>query len=112
VRGSSRGATATPVGGGVSLVSTREGLESLIASTASATEFRVYVGYAGWGPGQLEAETARGSWHVLEGDADVVFDDEPASTWQRQIARTEGLRAHATMPREAQPGSIRSARRS
>ena len=54
---------------------------------------RVYLGYAGWGPGQLEAETAEGVWHVLAGDADAVFDPDPSSTWQRQIARTEVISA-------------------
>ena len=54
---------------------------------------RVYLGYSGWGPGQLEAETAEGVWHVLAGDVDAVFDPDPSSTWQRQIARTEVIQA-------------------
>jgi putative transcriptional regulator len=77
----------------VYLVNTREGLERTIATGADSNRFRVYVGYAGWGAGQLEAEAAQGAWHVSTGDADVVFDPEPESAWQRQIRRTEALQA-------------------
>lgn len=52
-------------------------------------EFRVYAGYAGWGSGQLEGEIERGGWHVLPGDADMVFDPEPLEIWRELIARGE-----------------------
>jgi putative transcriptional regulator len=83
---------------GVHVVSGREALDALIASGAAADRLRVYVGYAGWGPGQLAAETGQGSWYVLDGDADVVFDADPATVWPRQIVRTEGLNARRGQP--------------
>ena len=52
----------------------------------------------GVGPGAVEAETAEGVWHVLAGDADAVFDPDPSSTWQRQIARTELIQARGAEP--------------
>jgi putative transcriptional regulator len=93
VRGPDPPAGARPIGDSMHLVSDPAALERLIASGAPADRFHVYLGYSGWGPGQLEAETAQGAWHVLDGDADVVFDRDPAGTWQRQIVRTEGLSA-------------------
>ncbi len=51
--------------------------------------FRVYAGYAGWGPGQLDAELARGAWHILPGEAEAVFDANPEGLWERLIRRTE-----------------------
>jgi putative transcriptional regulator len=87
---------ARPVVDGVHLVSAREPLEALLASGAPASRLRVYLGYAGWGPGQLDAETAQGSWHVLDGDGDVVFDPDPAALWPRQIARTEVIVARSS----------------
>ena len=45
------------------------------------------------GTRQLEHETAEGSWFVLDGDADVVFDPDPESSWRRQIRRAEALSA-------------------
>jgi putative transcriptional regulator len=79
--------------GDVYLVTTRSVLDEMLGTGAGPTRFRVYVGYAGWGAGQLQGEAAQGAWHVLDGDPDVVFDPEPDSVWQRQIRRTEDLRA-------------------
>lgn len=84
----------------VHLITTREPLEALLTSGAGGDELRVYVGYAGWGAGQLEDETLRGSWHVVSADADLVFDAEPASLWRRQINRTE----RSMMVRSGAPG--------
>jgi len=55
----------------------------------SETEFRTYAGYAGWGAGQLEGEIERGSWHVLPGDSDMVFDEAPLELWRELINRGE-----------------------
>ena len=43
---------------------------------------RGYAGYAGWGPGQLEGEIARGDWSILGADAATVFEKEPSTVWQ------------------------------
>ena len=93
LRASASPAEARRVLDGVYLLTAREAIESAISSSAAPGRLRVYLGYAGWGPGQLEAETAEGVWHVLAGDADAVFDPDPSSTWQRQIARTELIQA-------------------
>ena len=77
----------------VHLIGAREPLEDEIRARTAPARFRVYVGYAGWGPGQLERETADGSWHVVRATADVVFDPEPASVWERQIRLTEARMA-------------------
>jgi len=77
--------------GDVYLVNTREVLDEMLSSGAAQNQLRVYVGYAGWGPGQLDSEAATGSWHVLDGTGDDVFDPDPDTTWQRLIRRTDGL---------------------
>lgn len=46
---------------------------------------RVYAGYAGWGPGQLGNEIARGDWHVAPGDPAVIFSTEPEDIWKRLV---------------------------
>ena len=71
------------------MVASREALEAPIAAGAGPDRFRVYLGYAGWGPGQLERETLHGSWHVFQAETAVVFDPDPETLWQRQIRRTE-----------------------
>ncbi len=47
----------------------------------------VAFGYAGWGPGQLEAELARGSWYTIPEDPKLVFDDDRAQVWKDAMAR-------------------------
>jgi putative transcriptional regulator len=47
--------------------------------------FRVFNGYAGWGPGQLEGELAAGAWWVVSADADVLFDTPAEGLWDRLI---------------------------
>ena len=89
---------------GVYLLTAREAIESAVTSSTTPGHLRVYLGYAGWGPGQLEAETAEGVWHVLAGDADAVFDPDPSSTWQRQIARTELIQARVMVTSNTEPG--------
>ena len=49
-------------------------LKDLIDKTDAV--FRVYTGYAGWAPGQLDAELARGDWLVKRADSGSVFFDD------------------------------------
>lgn len=79
----------------VYMIATREGLDEFILAGTEQSRFRVYLGYAGWGPGQLERETTQGAWHVFRADAAVVFDPAPDSLWQRQVRRTEDRMALA-----------------
>ena len=43
---------------------------------------RLLLGYAGWGPGQLEAEMARGAWLHTNPDPTLVFETPPDSIWE------------------------------
>ena len=45
------------------------------------------AGYAGWAPGQLEAELGRGDWIVVGADEALIFDDDAASKWERATQR-------------------------
>jgi putative transcriptional regulator len=74
---------------GVYLISSRELLEKTVADKAEPTVFHVYLGYAGWGPGQLEHELELGAWHIMAPDAASVFDADPDAVWPRLIRRTE-----------------------
>ena len=41
------------------------------------------LGYAGWGPGQLEGEIARGDWLSAPADETLIFDGDAESMWER-----------------------------
>lgn len=62
--------------------------------------FRVYAGYAGWAPGQLDAELEQGAWQVVPGESAAVFDAKPEGLWERLIRRTE-LRLARRLPAPA-----------
>jgi putative transcriptional regulator len=71
----------------VFMISTKTLLGEMVAKQPTPSVFRVYAGYTGWSPGQLQDEIARGLWHVLPGDAGVVFDPHPETVWSRLMVR-------------------------
>ena len=60
---------------------------------------RIFVGYAGWSAGQIEAELEEETWFVVPAEPDDIFSDEPAALWSAVLRRQGGLFALlATMP--------------
>ena len=85
--------------------STLAPLRGLIGSGAvSSAHFVVYAGYAGWAPGQLEAEIERGDWHVAPGRSEYVFDSDASEVWPRLIRYHGGQWVEGSRP---QPGTRR-----
>jgi putative transcriptional regulator len=54
------------------------------------TSLRVFAGYAGWGPGQLQAEIDEGAWYVLPGEPADAFLAEPEQLWPAVLRRQGG----------------------
>jgi putative transcriptional regulator len=48
---------------------------------------RVFLGHAGWGPGQLEAELESDSWIIAAPGKDDIFTTEPDALWRRILER-------------------------
>lgn len=60
------------------------GTSSAIESFATGDDqnpFRPFVGYAGWGPGQLEQEINDGSWLLTDFEENRVIDADPGTLW-------------------------------
>ena len=51
---------------------------------------RVFRGYAGWGPGQLDGEIELGAWLVLDAESDDVFAPTPRDLWRTVLRRQGG----------------------
>ncbi len=80
-------------------------LKKTLASGAGSNLLRFYLGYAGWGPGQLDDEVDAGAWHILKGDANTVFDSDPDSLWDRLIHRAS-LSVASNGPRGKDPATL------
>jgi putative transcriptional regulator len=46
-----------------------------------------FLGYAGWAPGQLDAEMRTGAWGVAPADERLVFDEDPSQKWIEAMTR-------------------------
>jgi putative transcriptional regulator len=79
---------ASEVTAGVFISSSWKVLEDLMKKKATKEErFRLFAGYAGWAPSQLDFERTRGDWHVLKADAESVFSQNPSELWPELIRR-------------------------
>ena len=58
-------------------------------SFSPAKKVKLFAGYAGWSPGQLEDEMKRKSWLTFPASLELVFDTPPDQLWQR-IIRSKG----------------------
>jgi putative transcriptional regulator len=60
-------------------------LETMIELAEASTpgqQLRVFAGYSGWAPGQLEEEMKRGAWMTHPASSDLVFHLEPEMLWR------------------------------
>jgi len=60
------------------------------SEVGSLARARVFAGYAGWGPGQLEGEIAEESWILEQALPEDVFTDEPDHLWSAVLRRKGG----------------------
>jgi putative transcriptional regulator len=53
-----------------------------------ASDLRVFIGYSGWGPGQLEREVRLHGWYIFQYDESLIFDPHPETLWERMVEKT------------------------
>ncbi|MCS0639149.1 YqgE/AlgH family protein [Streptomyces sp. LP05-1] len=82
--------------GAIGLVDLETPPELLAAALGS---LRIFAGYAGWGPGQLEGELAEGAWFVVDSEPGDVSSPEPQRLWRAVLRRQRSeLAMIATYP--------------
>jgi putative transcriptional regulator len=84
------------VHGAIGLVDLEAPPELLAAELGS---LRIFAGYAGWGPGQLEDELVEGAWYVVESEPGDVSAPDPEQLWRSVLRRQRSeLAMVATYP--------------
>ena len=89
---------AQQVSGDIWAILDQDLLEDTLAAHVGPDKLRFYVGYAGWGPGQLEAEMEAGAWRVIHSNSDTVFDGAPESLWDRVVRNLDVRLAQSVGP--------------
>jgi putative transcriptional regulator len=84
------------VHGAIGLVDLEAPPELLASELGS---LRIFAGYAGWGPGQLEDELVEGAWYVVESEPGDVSAPDPEQLWRSVLRRQRSeLAMVATYP--------------
>lgn len=78
-----------PISEEIAVTATADALRTLIAGSGPR-EFRLLVGYAGWGPGQLARELSQGAWLPAAADTALVFEEARDELWRRAYEKTIG----------------------
>ncbi|HWW31919.1 MAG TPA: YqgE/AlgH family protein [Steroidobacteraceae bacterium] len=75
---------------GVYLSASRELLLRLLGRDKPMEGLRIFMGHAGWGPGQLEAEIARGDWRLARAEPAAIFGNKSEHPWPAPQAPSDG----------------------
>ena len=71
-------------------------LEPLIARPPA--RMRLYTGFSGWAPRQLESEVDRGTWFMLRATEDVIFRKDTTGMWRELVEKAQGSRTLLDSP--------------
>ena len=83
---------------GIALGHHLENLEEWCQHYSPQKSFRLFSGYAGWSPGQLDDEVSKGAWLIHPASKELIFDHPPQSLWRdimSQMGWEERLQATA-----------------
>ena len=90
-----------PLVPGVFVGHSAEVFESVVGAAAAGDKqlaYRIYFGCAGWSPGQLEGEIARGDWWLASACSELTFHQDPYCIWDMAAERV--FEAHRLLPQK------------
>ncbi len=79
--------SSLPIGEGLAWTATRDVLEAMADSARRPRHAALALGYAGWGPGQLERELHENVWLTCEPDEDLLFGGDHDLKWTKALAK-------------------------
>jgi putative transcriptional regulator len=89
------GSDVKSLGGGICFAGSLEVLRSV--ARRPPPHLRLLLGYAGWGPGQIESELSEGAWLLAPVERDVLFEVEPSAMWEH-VVRSLGIEPATLVP--------------
>jgi putative transcriptional regulator len=78
------GQATMAIPGGLAMTATMDILEAL-ARGLGPKQALLALGYAGWGPGQLESEISRNDWLTTDTEGDLIFATDNGAKWGRAL---------------------------
>jgi len=81
------GVEARPLGAGLYLSASPVLLRRVLTMRPLPRRTHVLAGYAGWGPGQLDAELAESAWLIIPVELDLIFEIPAHGAWETAIRR-------------------------
>jgi len=79
---------STKVKDGIAMTSDSKLIEA-IGLGKGPRQYLIMLGYAGWAPGQLEAEIDANAWFVVTGDKALIFGDDADKKWRRAVDKRQ-----------------------
>lgn len=89
---------AATVQPGIFVTNAADQFEAILTEDRPGTFSKVFSGYAGWGPGQMEGEIARGDWLIADSCVETVFKTSAYELWDKLQAAVK--KAHRLFPDE------------
>ena len=91
---------------GVYMSMSGEVIKQIVSSGAPPERFRIFAGYAGWAPMQLQAEVGRGDWHLARPDAATIFSASPEKVWRELFRSAAAVKARYLLRQRYQPATL------
>jgi putative transcriptional regulator len=80
-----------------------DNVKMLLAS--EGRRYRLFAGFSGWAPRQLESEFDRAGWFVLPADAESVFRSDTSGLWEELVERARALKTRYKIKGPAEGGA-------
>lgn len=73
---------------GIYLTMHPHNIEALLAERRQ--DYRLFAGFSGWAPGQLQSELERDGWYVLPASAELLFRNDTRGMWDELVRKARG----------------------
>lgn len=91
LRGRTDPRDALPILREIAVSTSEDVIKRTVRRKRAGRDYRLFMGYAGWGAGQLDQEIRRGGWYIVPADAETIFHDDGSKIWRELIRKGEEI---------------------